>query len=215
MSSGASRIKGCKRLDPRKAIVHATQPLSEGATVRYLIDTQSSSFVVQAFSAGLLSAFAHNPKIAIPDFQGDAEFTRAGSVLENARLQIRINANSLEVTDDISEKDREEINSRMRREVLETDSYPEIVYDCPRITASGNGDRFWAALSGNLSLRGVTKGLPISAKVQLNGDSLRATGEFSLRQSDYRIALISAAGGTIRLKDELKFMFEIVARREA
>jgi polyisoprenoid-binding protein YceI len=194
--------------------VHATRPLPEDATVRYVIDTQGSTFVVQAFSAGLLSAFAHNPKIAIRDFSGDADFVRAGAILQNARLQIRIRADSLEVTDDISEKDRNEIHKRMCEEVLETDSYPEIVYECSRVTASGSGDRYWAALSGTLALHGVTKALPLSAKVVVNGDSLQATGEFALRQSDYGIALVSAAGGTIRVKDELKFTFDITARKQ-
>ena len=46
------------------------------------------------------------------------------------------------------------------------------------------------------------------------GDTLRANGEFALRQSDYRIKLASVAGGALKLKDELKFTFDIVARRK-
>jgi hypothetical protein len=48
----------------------------------------------------------------------------------------------------------------------------------------------------------------------MNGDTLRAYGEFSIRQSDYGIAPVSAAGGTLKLKDELKFNFDITARTE-
>lgn len=46
------------------------------------------------------------------------------------------------------------------------------------------------------------------------GESLRAHGEFPLRQTEYGIKPVSAAGGTIKLKDELKFTFDIVARPE-
>jgi hypothetical protein len=43
---------------------------------------------------------------------------------------------------------------------------------------------------------------------------LRASGEFALKQTDYGIKLVSVAGGALKLKDELKFSFEIVARRQ-
>jgi hypothetical protein len=40
-----------------------------------------------------------------------------------------------------------------------------------------------------------------------------AHGEFSLRQTAYAIKLVSVAGGTLKLKDELKCSFDIVARK--
>jgi hypothetical protein len=43
---------------------------------------------------------------------------------------------------------------------------------------------------------------------------LRASGEFTLRQSDYGIKPVSFAAGALRLKDELKFQFELVARQQ-
>jgi len=194
--------------------VHATGPLLEDTSVRYIIDTKGSTFFVKAFSAGLLSAFGHDPKIAIRDFQGDASFTVSGATLENARLEIRIQSGSLEVVDDISDKDRQEIQHRMYTEVLETDRFPEILYECSRVSPSGSGDRYWLALRGQLTLHGVTNDLPISARLVLNGNNLRASGEFSVRQSDYDISLVSAVGGAIRVKDDLKCTFEIVARKQ-
>ena len=194
--------------------VHATRPVPEDAAVRYVIDTTGSSFFVQVTSAGLLSAFGHDPKIAIRDFRGDAGFTLTAATLQGARLEITTRADSLQVVDDISEKDRQEIQQKMYRDVLETDRFPEIAYECSRVTASGNGDRYWVSLNGELTLHGVTKALPISARVVISGDSLRATGEFSVRQSEYEIVPVTAAAGTIRVKDELKCTFDIVARKQ-
>jgi len=102
----------------------------------------------------------------------------------------------------------------MRSEVLETDRFPEIAYGCTRAAASGNGDRYWVSLNGELTLHGVTKSLPVSARVVINGSSLRATGEFTVKQSDYEITPVSAAAGAIRVKDELKCTFDIVARKQ-
>jgi hypothetical protein len=45
-------------------------------------------------------------------------------------------------------------------------------------------------------------------------DSLRAQGSFSLLQSDYGMKIASVAGGTLKLKDELKFAYFIVCRRQ-
>ncbi len=193
--------------------MHATRPLAEDATVRYAIDAKGSTFVAQAFATGLLSAFGHNPKIAVRDYQGEVSFTQTGPTIEGARLRITLQADSLEVIDDISEKDRQEIHRKMCEEALETDRFPEIVYDCSRVSASGSGDRYWVALTGELTLHGVTQNLPVSARVVINDSTVRASGEFGVRQSDYEIAPVTAAAGAIRIKDEVKCTFDIVARK--
>jgi len=195
--------------------VHATRSLLEDASVCYVIDTKGSTFVAQAFATGLLAAFGHDPRIAIRNFQGEVSFSLTGSIIEGARLSINIQGDSLEVVSDISERDRQEIHRKMCEEVLETDRFPEIVYECSRVSASGGGDRYWVAMNGELTLHGVTKALPVSARVVINGDSVRATGEFSVRQSEYEIAPVSAAAGAIRIKDEVKCTFDIVARKPA
>ena len=189
-------------------------PLTEDATVHHVIDASESSFVVQVFAAGLLSAFAHSPKIAIRNFDGNIDYAAGATPLAGAQMRLRIQADSLEVTDDISAKDREDIHRRMREEVLDADRFPEIVYQCSKVTASGIGDRYWVALRGELTLRGITRPELVSAKVSLNGNFLRASGEFTLRQSDFQIPLVTAAAGTIRVKDEVKCIFDILARRQ-
>jgi polyisoprenoid-binding protein YceI len=187
--------------------------LSE-ATVRYLIDGKGSKFTARAFATGLLSAFGHNPTIAIPDFEGEVLVNP--SAIEESSARIVIHAASLTVTDDISDKDRSEIERRMHQEVLESDGYPDIVFECSKISASRTGEgQYWAALNGELSLHGITRNQPVSARVTLSGDTLRAAGDFSVRQSDYEIKPVSAAGGTVKLKDEIKLSFDITARKQS
>ena len=197
-----------------ESTVHASSPLLEASAVRYLIDASASTFVAQAFATGLLSSFGHDPKISIRAFEGEVSFTHTGLSVEGARINISIQAESLEVMDDISEKDKNEIRRKMYEEVLETDRFPEIIYQCSRISASGSGERYWVALNGELTLHGVIRSLPISARATINGGSLRASGEFSIKQSEYQIAPVSAAAGAIRLKDEVKCTFDIVARKQ-
>ena len=168
---------------------------------------------MRAFATGMLSAFGHSPTIAIPDFQGEVQWS--SSDLQDASLRIVIEAASLSVTDDISAKDRTEIERKMHQEVLETDGFSEIVYECPQVSSiqkMGEG-LFSVVLNGELTLHGVTRNQPVTARVTLKADTLRAAGDFSVRQSDYEIKSVSAAGGAVKLKDELKLSFNIIARK--
>jgi polyisoprenoid-binding protein YceI len=187
--------------------------IPEAATVRYIIENKGSTFTVRAFAAGVLSAFAHSPTISIPDFAG--EILLNPDTVEQSTLRMTIQSGTLTVTDDISEKDHDEINRRMHGEVLESDSFPEVVYECSRGTASKTGEgQYWLALNGDLTLHGVRRSQPVSARVSVNGTALRAMGEFSIRQSDYEIRPVSAVGGAVKLKDELKLSFDITARKQ-
>lgn len=192
-------------------------PLENAAAVgaapmmRFVIDPRISSFKVRAFASGVLSAFGHNPNIAIRDFAGEVQWNGTDS----ATLHFGAKAASLVVTDSISDKDRREIERQMQDEVLESKRYPEIVYEGSSITTTGSSDgQFMAALNGNLTLHGATNPQTISAQVSISGDILRAYGDFALRQTDYGIRLVSALGGALKVKDDLKFEFNIVARKQ-
>jgi len=193
---------------------NAAQPVSQEANVRYVIDSGASTFLVQASSTGLLFAFEHDPRFSNVDFQGDAEFTPGSPNLDDARVRVRVRADSLKVVNEISESDRDEIERRMNTEVLERDRFPDGYYEVLRVTGSGNGERYWLALDGELTMRGVTRHLAVSARLLLNGGSLRGSGEFSVKLSDFGIAPVTAVGGAIRLKDELKCSFDVVARKQ-
>ena len=54
---------------------------------------------------------------------------------------------------------------------------------------------------------------PISARVLLHGDMLRASGEVPIRQPDYKLKLVKVPGSMMKVKDEVKLTFDIVARK--
>lgn len=186
---------------------------TDTAAIHYVMDGRASRFTVQAFATGVLSAVGHNPKVGIRDFSGDVSFSP--DTLEGSGFHISIKSSSLGVQDDISDKDRREIERLMNEQVLETAKYSEIVYDVPSFTATKMGDSLYSAdLRGNLTLHGVTNSQPVMARVAVFGDMLRASGDFTLSQTDYQIKLVSFAGGALKLKNDLKFSFEIVARKQ-
>jgi polyisoprenoid-binding protein YceI len=187
--------------------------VTAGLAVSYQIDPRLSRFQVRAYAGGMLSAFGHNPVIAIRDFSGEARFQP--ELLEDASLHLTFAAASMAVTNDISEKDRAEIERAMQEQVLESARYPNIAFDSSGVTASKTGEgQYRVKIDGNLTLRAVTRNQQIPAFVNLTGDTFRANGEFTLKQTDYGIKPVSVAGGSLKLKDELKFIFDIVARRK-
>src|SRR5579863_10408230 len=94
--------------------------------VRYLIEPRLSRFTLQAYAGGFLSGFGHNPTIAVRDFTGEAKFSP--DALDQSSLCLKIRADSLEVTNDVSDKDRREIEGTMQKDVLETSRFPEIAF---------------------------------------------------------------------------------------
>jgi polyisoprenoid-binding protein YceI len=189
--------------------------VAEAAEVtRYRLDAGQSNFTVQAFVEGLLSTFGHNPVIAIRDFGGEAEFVPG--TLAGARVRMTIRADSLVITGDVKEKDRREMEQQMRDDVLEVSRYPEIVFESKSVTASRIREgRYRARVIGDLTLRGVTQpNLWIHAEVTFADERLRAQGEFSIRQTDYKIKPVTAVGGMLKVKNELKFKFDIVAEKQ-
>jgi polyisoprenoid-binding protein YceI len=130
-------------------------------------------------------------------------------------LKIAIQSSSLSVQDDISANDLSEMERLMNQEVLETAKFPEILYEAADISVAKMADALYSVtLKGNLTLHGVSRREPINVGVAVLGSMLRASGEFPLNQTDYGIKLVSVAGGALKLKDELKFSFELVARRQ-
>jgi polyisoprenoid-binding protein YceI len=154
----------------------------------------------------------HSPTIGVRDINGEMKFDP--DKLEAGSMWIAMKASSLSVQDDISAKDIKEMERLMNQEVLETAKFPGILYEAPTISVTKLGDSlYWATLNGSLTLHSVARVTPISARVTMFGSVLRASGEFSINQSGFNIKPVSVAGGALKLKDELKMSFEIVARR--
>jgi polyisoprenoid-binding protein YceI len=186
---------------------------TKATLLHYVVDARASRFTVQAFAIGILSAMGHNPRIGIRTFSGEVDFDAEAA--QACRFRLSMKSNSVGVLDDISDKDRREIERIMNEQVLESSKYPEIVYEAPTVSIKHiEGNLYSATLVGTLSFHGVTHNRSIPARIASFDHMVRASGEFTLNQSDYGIKPISIAGGAMKVKDELKFSFEIVARKQ-
>ena len=186
---------------------------AEQATSRYRLDASQSNFMVRAFSGGLLWFKGHDHLIRVRDFTGEAQLTPGA--INPASLHITILAASLEETRDVFTPEQKQIiNKELRDIVLEPDKYPEIVFKSTSVAGKSTGaDQYDLKINGDLTLHGVTRQITIPTIVTLTGNDLRAQGEFTIERSDFKVKATSALHGMIRVRDKLKFTFDIVGHK--
>jgi polyisoprenoid-binding protein YceI len=184
------------------------------AATRYTIDAAQSRFMVRVFAGGLLFFKGHDHFIAIRDFTGEAQLTPDS--LSPASLELNVRADSLAETRDVfTEQQKQIINKEVRELVLETTKYPSITFKSTDVKGKlMAGGKYLASIGGDLTLHGVTRHIEIPAQVSLSGKDLRANGEFTINRGDYKVNATSALHGTIRVRDKLKFTFDIVAHQD-
>jgi polyisoprenoid-binding protein YceI len=190
----------------------ATTSNTGAAASRYVIRPDRSRFMAQVKSGGLLWFLGHSHHLAIRDFKGEAQLT-PGDILP-ASLSIDIRAESIEETAaNFTPEQKQIINTTMRKEVLDVGEYPDITFRSKDIKIERKGEnQFQALVAGELALHGVVKPVTIPAMITVTGDTLEATGHFSVKRSDYGVKTHAIKWGTIRVRNKIRFTFNILAQ---
>jgi len=179
----------------------------------YPFDIPRSRFTVQAFATGLLSSLGHSPTFAVGRYSGDIRL--GDGEIKNLALVLTIQADSLALLDHVSPNDRAEIERRMNHDVLESGTFPEITYRASTVSENQLGPgHFQMRISGPLSLHGESRKHLIDTELTVFPDGLLLKGKSRINLSDYNIKQVTALGGTIRLKDELRVLFDLGAPLE-
>ncbi|HZS09231.1 MAG TPA: YceI family protein [Blastocatellia bacterium] len=186
---------------------------AKSATRTYSVVASESSFWIFVGKTGLLSGLAHNHEIGVKFFTGRVVIPEAGAGA--ATLELDVDAKSLAVLDkEVSDKDRTEIYNSMHTAVLESAKHPKITFRSASVTdvkEAGAGS-YSFTLNGDLALHGVTRRIAVPVTATITPQQIKASGKYTLRQTDYGITPYSAAGGTIKVKNEVVVNFAIVAK---
>lgn len=196
------------------SITAASQLVPESKTkLRFRLDPNQSKFIAHAQRGGLLWFKGHDHLVAAREFSGEAQLN-SGSLAES-RLLLTVKTGSMEETSDaFTAQQKEIINGELRDIVLEPAKYPEIVFRGTSVKGKAlAANQYDLRVAGNLTLHGVTRPLVIRAKITVSGKDLRAVGEFSINRGDYNVKATSAFHGMIRVRNKVKFTFDIVGHR--
>jgi len=165
------------------------------------VDTGRSTLTVHVEKSGLFSAFAHNHTIQASIASGQLDVEKRSATLS-------FNAKEMKVLDEgVKDSERAEIDQTMKSDkVLDIARFPEIRFVSTNIVPQ-DGGRY--QVRGNLTLHGVTR--PVELPIALSNG--RYTGSVKLKQTDFGIAPVSIAGGTVKVKDVIEIVFGIVPGR--
>jgi polyisoprenoid-binding protein YceI len=183
------------------------------ASATYIIDNQKGKFVAHAFAGGVFWFKGHDHYLAARDFSGEVELTPDS--VTPASLHLVVKAASLEETGTVfTDAQKQIINKEVHDLVLLPDKYPDITFQSTSVTAKpAAAGQYEVKIVGNLTLLGVTRQETIPVKLSLSNNDLQAVGEFSIDRDDYKVKATSAFHGFVRVKDKIRFEFDIVAHR--
>ena len=179
----------------------------EPDSVVYVLSADSR-FEVKTGKAGLLGFAGHTHVVRARGFAGRVVYHPAAP--SESRLEIVVPADSLAVLTPPDTEEIRKVTQTMRTDVLHVDDYPVIRFVSTGVTPTVDGFQ----VQGRLTLAGQTRDVSCDVRAAVGTDTLRATGEFSVKQTDYGIRPYRGGpAGSVRVADRVTFSFEAVAVR--
>lgn len=179
----------------------------------YTISSSESNFRIIAGKAGLLKGLGHDHEIGVKTYSGQVIVMDGGKGGGNVSLDI--DAKSLVVLDKkVSDSDRKKITGALHNDVLESSKHQQIILKSASVSnvKQTGGNSFTFTMNGDLTLHGVTKRLAIPINLTVSSQQIRATGQYTIKQTDFGIKPFSAALGTIKVKNDVVVHFDIVGK---
>jgi polyisoprenoid-binding protein YceI len=190
------------------------RPQEAGATqsppdsVVYHLDPRSR-LVVKTGKAGLFGFAGHTHVIRARAVSGELVYHPGKPT---SYLRVKLPTDSLEVLTPPDTAEIRKVTEAMRTEVLHVDKYPEMTFAADSLSARSGKMEIQLAVT----MEGTTRKVPVTADVTIGTDSIRATGSFTAKQTDFGIKPFRGGpAGTVKVADRVTFCFDLTARRQA
>lgn len=178
----------------------------------YRIDPTKSIVTIDVGKAGALSFVAgHTHQVVGSIASGTVDLDRQRP--SDARIRLVIAAAQLKVArTNESPDDIPKIQETMDgAQVLAVDQYRDLTFESTSVSAGHDGSVSQElTVEGTLKIRGVAQPVRAPVHVAFEGDTLTATGRFTVKQSVFGIKPVTVAG-VVAVKDALDIRFSITA----
>jgi len=178
----------------------------------YQVEGPKSLFRIDVGKTGMFSSMAgHAHEVETRAIEGTIHYD--AEAIAKSSVHLRVEAASLRVTgkgeppDDVPKVQ----DIMLSDKVLDVRRYPSITFDSTSVTQSAAG-RGTLSVTGKLTLHNVTKTITVAVTIRPEADTLTASGQATIKQSDFGISPISV-GGVVKVKDALGISFTIVAHK--
>jgi polyisoprenoid-binding protein YceI len=183
-----------------------------GARV-YRIDSAASLAVIVVRRGGPLARFGHDHVVASRHIAGYVDLDTGRASLAVPLALLTVDEAALRDVEGLDTKpsasDIEGTRANMLGKVLEATLHPWARLEL----VAADPDAQPVRLDLSLGLRGVTRGLPVSARLRAEGDTLDIDGRLEVAQSAFGITPFAVMGGALRVEDGLAIRFELRAKR--
>ncbi len=195
---------------------------AEAQDARYVVDASQSDFHWLVYKAGTLSRLGHNHTISAGDLTGNVTvaegdrsasrfelaFTSANLVIDDPALRSTLGADfaSVPSADDIAGTRKNMLSEK----VLDGEKFAGI-----RVVGTGPTVRDGReTLAVQVELLGRTVSLTVPTNVTIDGDELRAKGEFELDHADLGMQPFTVMLGALAVGERISFSYDIKAKRQ-
>ncbi len=176
----------------------------------------SGSFVYAlVYKAGMASAVAHDHIVHAPKLAGSAVYDADNP--SGSSINVTINVmdlitdteelrNKVGLNTELSDGQRDEILGHIRAKYqLYAEKYTTISFKSTSV--SGTADKL--QVTGDFTLRGVTKSITVPLAISDKGDGVLARGKFRILQSDYGYDPFSALFGALKVTDHVDIVLKV------
>jgi polyisoprenoid-binding protein YceI len=205
---------------PQQPAPEAAPQAQEGR--EFKVDSAASLLTIRVYRGGALGRAGHNHVIASHSLQG---VVRVPEDPTHASFEVHMPVNELVVDeealrakegpdfppgvpDDAKEGTR---RNMLGPSLLEAERYPEIVLQSEAIQRSGDGG---LEAQVRVIVRDRASSVVVPIKYELTGNELQVQGELPLKQTDLGLTPFSLFGGALKVLDEMKIRFTLVAKAE-
>ena len=193
-------------------------PAGPVSAATFKIDPSRSSLVVQIFRDGVAAKLGHDHVVQATTFSGSVTYDPAAPALSSVAAEVQTATLEVDVAEtrrrfglegQPSTSDVAEIDKSMKSEgQLDASRFPTITFASTTITPE-MPERY--LVTGQLTIRGVTRDVRFPAKAVMEGPVFRATATLTFMQSAFGYKPYSALLGAIKNKDAVMLHIDFVA----
>jgi polyisoprenoid-binding protein YceI len=179
----------------------------------YSIDAARSSASAHVGKTGIASFAGHEHVVVAQQMQGEVVLDQEH--FGQSSVDVVIDARSLKVREQGEpEGDAPKVQEAMRGPgTLDVLSHRTIHFRSTQVIGRQTGpNSFELSVAGELSLHGVTRPYVVPIKLEAKGDELLASGKLTIKLQDFGIEPTTAAGGLVKVENDVPLEFNIAAR---
>ena len=185
----------------------------------YRVDPQQSRVFIRTGRDGPMKAAGHDHVIASADIEG---LVLVSGDPARSRADLRLPLQQLVVDDpayreefglepDLPESAIDGTTRNMQEKVLESNLFPWATASV-RVRSMQEDQ---AELDVTVTVHGMSSAYTVPAELSIDPETLSVVGSMSVAHGDFGLTAFSAAGGLLRVAEEIEIVFEIVAQRGA